>query len=91
MLKTLRNIKSLTQPGKSGVGLGDDSKAGRDKSKLDKSKVDNNKFNSGEVGDNEVEKKVQKLFKSKNLFKPKKTIGLDFLTAGARLAFIKLR
>ena len=76
----------MTRPGKGKVGVGGDSKAGHDRSELDGSEV-----NGGEVGDNEVGKKVQKLFKSKNLSKLKKTLGSDFFTLGAKLAFIELR
>ena len=76
----------MTKPCKGGVGVGSDSRAGFNKSKLDKSEVD-----SGEVGDNEIEKKVQKLFKSKNLSKSKKTIRSDFFTPGAKLAFTEVR
>ena len=35
--------------------------------------------------------KVQKLSKSKSLFKSKKTVGSDFLTLGAKLSFIELK
>ena len=86
MLNISGSLESLIQPGKGGVGVGGDSRAGFDESELDKSEVD-----SGEVGDDKIEKKVQKLFKSKNLSKSKKTVGSDFLTSGAKLAFTKLR
>ena len=35
--------------------------------------------------------KSTNLFKSKNLSKSKKTVGLDFFSSGASLVFIKLR
>ena len=91
MLKTLKNTESLTRPGKSGVGVGGDSKAGHDGNELNRSKVDNSEVDGNEVRNNEVGKKVQKLSKSQNLFKSKKTIGSDFFTLKARLAFTKLR
>ena len=88
MLKTLRSAESLTQPGKSKVGVGGGRKAGRDRSEIDdRKKVDNN-----EVEDNKIEKKVQKKSKSKNLSKSKKMVrSLDFLISRAKLVFIKLR
>ena len=52
-IKDFRGSKSLTQPKKGGVGVGDDNKAGRDGSVVDKSEVD-----GGEVEDHEVRKKV---------------------------------
>ena len=86
MLKTSGSLESLTRLGKGGVGVGSDSRAGLDESELDGSKVD-----GGEVRDDEVEKKVQKLFKFKNLSKSKKMVRSDFFTLGAKLAFTKLR
>ena len=68
-----------------------DSSAGRKENKLDKSEIDSDEIDNGEVGDNEIGKKVQKTSKFKNLFKSEKTIELDFLILGARLAFTKLR
>ena len=54
--------------------------------------VDENEVNNGEFEDDEVEKKDQKMSKSKKLFKSKKTVGsLDFFIPGARLVFTKLR
>ena len=58
---------------------------------LDGSKLDGNEVNCGEVRDDKVGKKVQKLFKSKNLSKSKKIVGSDFFTPKAKLAFTKLR
>ena len=87
-MKTSENTESKTQPGEGRVGICG-SKAGRDESRLDRSRIDNGEFDSGKIGDNEIGKKVQKLFKSKNI--SKKTIGSDFLTPRAKLAFTKLR
>ena len=87
MLKTSGSIKSATQPGKGVVEIGGYNRAGRDKSKVDRSELD-----GGEVENNEVGKKVQKMSKSKNLFKFKKTVeSLDFLISRAKLAFTKLK
>ena len=92
MLRTL-NTKSV-RPKKSIVGVGGDSKAGCNWSKI-VDKVDNevdDEFNK-EV-DDEVEKKGWNPSKSKNqsnsknLSKSKKT-ELGFLISGARMAFIK--
>ena len=86
----------LAKPRKGGVGVGDDSKARRDGSKLDRSKLDRSKIDGievdrGEIRENKVEKKVQKMSKSKNLSKSKKTVGSDFLILETRLTFTKLR
>ena len=86
MLKILENVEFLTRLGKGGVGIGGDSKAGLDGCEDDKSEVDDSK-----VGDDKVGKKVQKLLKSKNLSKSKKTVGSDFFTPKAKPAFTKLR
>ena len=80
MLKTSGSTESLTQPGKGKVGVGSDSKAGRDRSELDGSEID-----GGEVGDDKIGKKVQ------NLSKSKKMVRSDFLTPGAKLVFAELR
>ena len=91
MLKISGSIESVTQPGKGVVGVGDNNKARRDGSKLDRSELDGNKVDGGEIEDDKIRKRVQKTFKSKNLFKSKKTVGsLDFLIPGAKLAFTKL-
>ena len=87
MLKTLSTESA--KPRKGVVGVGGDSKAGRDRGELDRSGIDNIKVDNGEVEDDEVRKKGWKT--SKNLSKSKKTIGSDFLTFRARLAFAKLR
>ena len=86
ILKISGSSGSLTRPDKGGVGVSGDSRAGFNENKLDRNKVD-----GGEVGDNEIEKKVQKLFKSKNSPKSKKMVGSDFFTFGAKLVFTKLR
>ena len=77
MLKTSGSTEASTRPKKGEVGVGGDSRAGRDGSELDRSKVDG--------GDDEVGKKVQ------NLSKSKKSVRSDFLTPGAKLAFAELR
>ena len=88
MLKTSDSIESLTWLGKGRVGVGDDSRTGRDDIKLDGNRIDDNEF-VDEV-DDEVGKKGRNPTKSKNLSKSKKT-ELRFLTSGARRAFTKLR
>ena len=67
-------------------GICGDSRAGHSKSKMDDIEVD-----GGEVKVDEFGKKARKTSKSKNLSKSQKTVGLDFLTLGAKLAFTKLR
>ena len=57
----------------------------------DKSELDGSEVDDSEVGDNEVGKKVQNLFKSKNLSKSKKMVGSDFFIPGAKLIFTKLK
>ena len=84
MLKISESTESKIRPSESGVGVSG-SKARRGGSKLDGSRCDDNEVDGDEVEDNEVGTKVQKLSKSK------KTVGLDFLTSGAKLAFTKLR
>ena len=88
MLKT-------AEPRKDGVRVGSDGRAGRDGSKLDKKKIDDNEVNGNEVDDefdDEGGTKVQKLSRSKNLSKSKKTVrSLDFLTPGAKQAFTELK
>ena len=96
MLKTSRSIESKTRPGEDGVGVSG-SRAGHEGSKLDGSQLDKSELDGGEVDVDEVEvdevgKKVQKISKSKNLSKFKKTIGsLDFLIFKAKLTFTKLK
>ena len=52
-------------PMKGIIGVNDDSRARCDGNKLDESKIDNDEVN-GDVVDDEVGKKDQKAFKSKN-------------------------
>ena len=88
MLKT-SSIKSA-EPKKGIVGVGGDSKAGRDGNKIvNESGMDDVEVGGGEVRDDKVRKKGQKT--SKNLSKSKKTVKSDFFTPKARLAFTKLR
>ena len=94
MLKTSGSTEPSTRPGEGVVGVGGDSRARRDTSKLDGSKLDGDEVDGREVEVDEVGKKVQKTSKSKNLSKSKKTVGpLDFFTAEAKLelrqAFLK--
>ena len=89
MLKT-SSTKSV-EPRKGGVRVGGDNKAGYDENELDKSGMDNVEVDDSKVGDNEFRKKGQKTFKSKNLSKSKKTIGLDILIPKTRLTFIELK
>ena len=78
-------------PRKGGVRVDDDSKTGCGGKKIDGSGIDNIEVDGGEVKVDEVGKKGQKISKSKNLSKSKKTVVSDFLTPGAKLAFTKLR
>ena len=90
MLKTLGGTEFKVRPGKGGVGVGGSSRAGRGRSEI--GGMDNIEVDGDEIEVDEVGKKVQKLSKSKNLSKSKKTVRfLDFLTSGAKLAFTKLR
>ena len=90
MLKTSGGIESKTRPGESGVGVGGSGRVGRGRNEI--SRMDDVEVDGGEVEVDEVGKKVQKLSKSKNSSKFKKTVrSLDFLTLGAKLAFTKLR
>ena len=92
ILKTSGSTELLTQSGGGVVRVGGDSRARRDASKLDKSELDGNEVDGGEVKVDKVGKKVQKMTKSKNSSKSKKTIGpLDFLTPRAKQVFTKLR
>ena len=78
---------------KGGVGVGGDSKTGRDGSKLEGRRIDEDEVDGDEFGnevDDDIGMTVQKSSKSKNLFKSKKT-ELGFLTSGARKAFTELR
>ena len=92
MLKTSGSTEPLTWLGEGIVGVGGNTKARRDASKLDKSELGRNEVDGNEVEVDEVRKNVQKMTKSKNSSKPKKTVGpSDFLTPGAKLTFTKLR
>ena len=82
MLKT-------SEPRKDGDGVGGDSKAGRDR--IDRSGIDDIEVDGSEVEVDEVGKKGRKTSKSKNSSKSKKTVGSDFFTSGAKLAFTELR
>ena len=75
-----RSTKSKIRPGESGVEGGGGSTTGCDGNELDGSRIDDGEINNSEVGDDEVGKKVQKLSKSKNSFKFKKTVRSDFLS-----------
>ena len=88
----------LVKSRKGGAGVIGDSRAGYNRRcKLDERKTGNNEVDDefNDKIDNEVGKKGQKTSKSINLFKKsskcQKTVGLDFLTPKARLAFFKLR
>ena len=91
MLKTSRNIESTARFGEGGIIISGDSKVGCNGSEYDKSKIDSGEVDGNKVGDNEVEKKVQKMSKSKNLSKYKKIVGSNFFIPEVRLAFTKLR
>ena len=78
------SIKSV-EPREGLVEIGDDNRAGHDTKKFN-----GGEFDSGKVGQGEVRKKGQNLFKSKNLSKFKKTVESDFLTSKARLTITKL-
>ena len=92
MLKTSESTESKIRPGEGRVGVGGDSGAGLGGSEIDGSEKDDVEVDSGEVEIDEVGKKVQKLSKSKNSSKSKKTIrSSDFFTPGAKLAFTELR
>ena len=86
MSKTSGSIESMTQCGKGRIEVKSDGRV-----KCSSIKNGGNKVNGNKVGDNKIGKN-QKLSKSKKLFKSKKTLrSLNFLTSGAKLAFIKLR
>ena len=87
MLKT-SSTKSA-KPRKSVVGVNGGNRVECDRGELDGNRMDDVEIDGDEVGDDEIGKKGQKI--SKNLFKSKKTIESDFLTPGAKLAFIELK
>ena len=84
MLKT-------AEPRKGGDGIGGDKKAERGESEIDRTGMDDVEVDSGEIEVDEVGKKSRKMSKSKTLSKSRKTVGSEFLTPGAKLAFTKLR
>ena len=84
MLKTVK-------PKKGKVGVGSDSRAGRGGSEIDRSKMDDVEVDGDEVKVDKVEKKGWKTSKSKNLFKSKKMVILNFFIPRAKLAFTELR
>ena len=88
MLKTLGSTDFSTQPRKGGVGVGVDSRTGRDNGKLDESRNGDNEVDD-EI-DDEVGKKGRNPTKSKNFSKSKKTKS-GFLISVAKRAFTKLR
>ena len=82
MLKT--SSTKLVKPKKGGVGV-------NGRVEHNKSEIDGGEIDGGKVKNDQIGKKGQKTFKSKNLSKSKQTVGLDFFTLRARLAFTKLR
>ena len=79
----------MTRPGKGGVRVGGDSKARHNRNELNRDEGDDNEVGDGEVEDDKVGMKGQKISKSKNLSKSKKT-ELDFFTSRAKMTFTKL-
>ena len=76
----------IAEPRKGEDGVGADSRAGHGGSEINNVDVDGSEVEVDEIG-----KKVRKTSKSKNLSKSQKTVGSDFLTPGAKLAFTKLK
>ena len=89
MLKT--SSTESAEPRKGVVGVGGGSRAGRDRGGIDGSEMNDVEVDGGEVEVDEVGKKARKTSKSKNLSKSQKTVGSDFFTPGAKLAFTELR
>ena len=87
-MRISESTESKTWLGEGKVGVGSCKKVRRDGSR---SRTDDGEVDGNEVGNNEVGKKVQRSSKSKNLSKFKKTVGLDFLTPRAKLAFTELK
>ena len=79
----LTSMLKTAEPRKGGDGVGGDSRARRDG--IDGNEMDDVEVDGGEVEVDEVGKKGRKTSKSK------KSVGSDFLTPGAKLAFTKLR
>ena len=92
MIKTLGSIESTIRLKRGRVGVSDDGKVERNgRCKVGGNKIGGSEVDGNEIRDNEIEKNWN-TFKSKKLFKFKKTIGYsDFLTPKARLTFTKLR
>ena len=88
MLKTLSTKSTELRKGIVGVDSG--SRAGRDRGGIDGSEINDVEVDDGKIEVDEIGKKARKTSKSKNSSKFK-TVGLDFLTPGAKLAFTELR
>ena len=84
----LTSMLETAEPKKGGDGVGGDNRAGRDG--IDGNGMDDVEVDGGEVEVDEVGKKGRKTSKSKKSSNSK-TVGSDFLTPGAKLAFTKLR
>ena len=89
MLKSSRSTEPSTRPGEGVVGVSGDSRAGR--GGIDGSGIDDVEVDGGEVEVDKFGKKGQKTSKFKDLSKSQRTVGSDFLTPGAKLAFTELR
>ena len=87
----LTSMLKTAEPSKGGDGVGGHRKAGRGGSKINGSKIDDVEVDGGEVEVDKGGKKVRNSSKSKNLSKSKKTVGSDFFTPRAKLAFTQLR
>ena len=88
-MKILGSTKSTTRPEKGIVGVGGDSRIRCDRSKLDRSKLDGSEIDDGKIDGGEIDDEIGK--KSQKLSKSKKTLGSNFFTPGAKLAFTELR
>ena len=92
MLNTSKSTEFKIQPDEGGIRASGNSRARRGGSEIDRSGMDNIEVDGGEVEVDKVGKKVQKLSKSKNSSKSKKTVrSSDFFTSKAKLAFTKLK
>ena len=92
MMKTSGSTESKIRLGERMVGVGDNNRARRSRSEIDESEINDVKVDGGKDEVDEVEKKVQKSSKSKNLSKSKKIVrSSDFLNPRAKLVFAKLR
>ena len=83
MLISSVSTEPSIQPGEGVVGVGGDSRVGRDG--IDGSGMDDVEVDGGEIEVDEVGKKGRKTSKSQ------KTVGSNFLTPEAKLAFTKFR